>query len=55
MDSCAARWYHLTWFCEVEIVHREEAEADLPDDVPTSCYNRQITTQVLSCINFDAV
>ena len=55
MDGCVARWYHLTWFCEVEIVHREEAEADLPDDVPASCYNCQITTQVLSCIIFDAL
>ena len=54
MDSRVARWYHLTWFCKVEIVHREEAEADLPD-VLASCYNRQITTQVLSCINFDAL
>ena len=43
------------WFCEVEIVHREEPEADLPDDVTASCYDRQITNQVLSCIKFDAL
>ena len=49
------RWYHLTWFCEVEIVHREEAEADVPDDVTASCYDCQITTQVLSCIKCDGL
>ena len=42
-------------FCEVEIVHREEVEADLPDDVTASCYDHQITTQVLFCVNFDAL
>ena len=40
---------------EVEIVYREEAGADPPDDVPASCYNRQTTTQVLSYINFDTI
>ena len=44
------RRYHLTWFCEVEIIHREEAEEDLPD-VTASFYDHQITTLVLS---FDA-
>ena len=24
-------WYCLMWFCEVELVHREEVEADLSD------------------------
>ena len=47
--------YHLAWFCEGEIVNKEEAEADLPDDNTASCYDQQITTQVLSCINFDAL
>ena len=42
-------------FCEVEIFRREEAEADLSDDVTASCYDHQITTQVLSCIKFDAL
>ena len=39
MDGCVARWYHLTWFCEVEIVHRE-AEADLPDRQSSNHYSR---------------
>ena len=42
------------WFCEVEIVHREKVEADL-SDVTASCYNCQITIQVLSCINSDVL
>ena len=41
------RWYHLMWLCKVEIVHREEAEADPPDDDTVSCYDRPITTQAL--------
>ena len=28
MDGWSCRWYYLTWFCEVEIIHREEAEAE---------------------------
>ena len=43
------------WFCEEEIVHREEAEGGLPDDVTAHCYDRQITTEVLSCINLVAL
>ena len=31
--------FHLVWFCEGEIVHREEAEAD----VTASCYDCQIS------------
>ena len=41
------RWYHLMWFCEIEIVHREKVEIGLFDDVTTRCYDHQITTQVL--------
>ena len=45
------RWYHLPWFCEVEIVHREEAEAYLPEDVTASSYDRQITTKYCPALN----
>ena len=43
------------WFCEVEIVHRKEVEVDLSDADTASCYGRQITSQVLSCIKFDVL
>ena len=34
--------------CEVEIIHWEEVEADLSDDATASCYDCQITTEVLN-------
>ena len=32
----------VSFFCEVETVHREELEADLSDSVPASCYRGTI-------------
>ena len=43
MDGCVYRWYHLMWFCDIEIAYREKVdlEVDLPDDVTASERNSE--------------